>query len=158
MTQPPCEQTTAWHHLENIFDARGRSFDLRQAFHDHPERTQMLSIAAPLVFGDLSKHLWDGDIRDALLALAAERGVTARRDAMLHGEVINTTEHRTVRHAALRTPAGSPFDDEAAGKARAEAARFLTSPKRFAPKARSPTLSTLASVAPTWDPRWQWLR
>jgi len=125
MTQPPCEQTTAWHHLENIFDARGRSFDLRQAFHDHPERTQMLSIAAPLVFGDLSKHLWDGDIRDALLALAAERGVTARRDAMLHGEVINTTEHRTVRHAALRTPAGSPFDDEAAGKARAEAAAFL---------------------------------
>ncbi|NBT79241.1 MAG: glucose-6-phosphate isomerase, partial [Betaproteobacteria bacterium] len=78
-----------------------------------------------MVFGDLSKHLWDDGIRDALIALAAERGVAERRDAMLRGEAINTTEHRTVQHAALRTPAGAPTDGASAALARTEAAKFL---------------------------------
>jgi len=125
MSLPPCDQTLAWHHLQGWFDTRGRDFDLRQAFHDHPQRSAQLAIEAPMVFGDLSKHLWDEEIRDALLALAADRGVTERRDAMLRGDPINSTEHRSVRHTALRTPAGAPSDDAAAALARAEAAAFL---------------------------------
>jgi glucose-6-phosphate isomerase len=125
MSQPPCDQTAAWHQLQTLFNARGRDFDLRQAFHDHPQRSSTLAVEAPMVFGDLSKHLWDDGIRDALIALAAERGVAERRDAMLRGEAINTTEHRTVRHAALRTPAGAPTDDASAALARTEAAAFM---------------------------------
>ncbi|NBW46250.1 MAG: glucose-6-phosphate isomerase, partial [Betaproteobacteria bacterium] len=94
MSQPPCDQTPTWHQLRTLFEGRGGDFDLRQAFLDHPQRSSTLSVEAPMVFGDLSKHLWDEGIRDALIALAAERGVAERRDAMLRGEAINTTEHR----------------------------------------------------------------
>jgi len=125
MTTPPCDKTPAWQHLQRLYDTRGRAFELRQAFQDQAQRGTDFSIAAPLVFGDLSKHLWDGEIRNALIALAAERGVSERRDAMLQGEPINSTEQRSVRHVALRTPAGSAFDDQAASEARAEKDAFL---------------------------------
>jgi glucose-6-phosphate isomerase len=39
-----------------------------------------------------------------LMALAREREVEERRDAMFAGEKINTTEHRPVLHVALRAP------------------------------------------------------
>jgi len=42
-----------------------------------------------------------------LAALAAERGVRERTAAMFRGDVINTTEKRSVLHVALRMPAGS---------------------------------------------------
>ena len=46
----------------------------------------------------------------ALLALAEEVGVTARRDAMFAGQHINVTEDRAVLHTALRQPATSAVE------------------------------------------------
>ena len=57
---------------------------------------------------DYSKTSMDGAVRDALLALAEERGVPARRAAMFTGEPINETEGRAVLHTALRNLAGQP--------------------------------------------------
>ncbi len=57
---------------------------------------------------DYSKTSMDGAARDALLALAKERGVAARREAMFTGEPINETEGRAVLHTALRNLAGQP--------------------------------------------------
>jgi len=54
---------------------------------------------------DLSKNLVDADVEAALLALADQVGVAARRDAMFAGEHINVTEDRAVLHTALRLPA-----------------------------------------------------
>ena len=57
---------------------------------------------------DYSKTQIDKDIRDDLLKLADQAGVSARRDAMFAGEKINETEGRAVLHTALRNIDGSP--------------------------------------------------
>jgi glucose-6-phosphate isomerase len=63
---------------------------------------------------DYSKTSIDADARDALLALAQDRGVPERREAMFTGQPINETEGRAVLHTALRNLSGQPVmvDDE----------------------------------------------
>jgi glucose-6-phosphate isomerase len=95
------------------FEAHGRALDLREAFERDPGRFDAMSVVAPEVFADLSKNLVDTATLHFLLDLADECGVAGRRDAMLRGDAINTTEDRAVLHTALRAPRGSaPFSDE----------------------------------------------
>ena len=56
---------------------------------------------------DYSKHRVTDETLRRLLALARERGVEERWDAMLRGERINVTEDRAVLHTALRQPRGA---------------------------------------------------
>ena len=109
-----CDQTEAWAALAGHFEAHGRGLDLREAFARDPGRFESLGIEAPEVFADLSKNLIDTATLHFLLDLARECGVPARRDAMLAGAPVNTTEGRAVLHTALRAPRGSaaPFGDE----------------------------------------------
>ena len=101
-----CDRTPAWAALHRLYRERGRSFDLRAAFDADPQRFAALSFAAPEVFADLSKNLLDAATLEALLALARECGLEARRDAMLAGAPVNATEGRAVLHTALRAPRG----------------------------------------------------
>ncbi|WP_324754695.1 glucose-6-phosphate isomerase [Roseovarius sp. Pro17] len=57
---------------------------------------------------DYSKTSIAEDARAALLALAEDRGVAARREAMFTGQPINETEDRAVLHTALRDLSGKP--------------------------------------------------
>ncbi|MEO5697617.1 MAG: glucose-6-phosphate isomerase [Burkholderiaceae bacterium] len=109
-----CDRTEAWAALAGHFEAHGRDLDLRDAFSRDPNRAEALSFtAAPEVFADLSKNLVDTATLHFLLDLARECGVEARRDAMLSGAPINTTENRAVLHTALRAPRGTaPHSDE----------------------------------------------
>ncbi len=50
------------------------------------------------------------EVLDALLALADQVGVAARRDAMFRGDHINVTEDRAVLHTALRLPADATLE------------------------------------------------
>jgi glucose-6-phosphate isomerase len=115
-TTPPflrCDRSATWAELQAHFEAKGRRFDLRQAFAQDPRRFADFGVEAPEVFADLSKNRLDADALALLLALARECGVEARRDAMLAGEPINTTEGRAVLHTALRAPRGAgPHTDE----------------------------------------------
>jgi len=105
-----CDRTQAWAALQGHFEAHGRDFDLREAFARDASRFDAMSVEAPEVFADLSKNLVDTATLHFLLDLAAECGVATRRDAMLRGDPINTTEGRAVLHTALRAPAGEgPF-------------------------------------------------
>ena len=105
-----CDRTQAWAALRGHFEAHGRDFDLREAFARDASRFDAMSVEAPEVFADLSKNLVDTATLHFLLDLAAECGVATRRDAMLRGDPINTTEGRAVLHTALRAPAGEgPF-------------------------------------------------
>ncbi len=115
--QPPrCDATVAWAALQGHFEAHGRSLDLREAFARDPGRFDSFSLQAPGVFADLSKNLWDLNTRRLLTELAGECGLEARRDAMLAGAPVNTTEGRAVLHTALRAPRGAaPFSDEVHG-------------------------------------------
>jgi glucose-6-phosphate isomerase len=102
-----CDRTVAWRALQGHFEAHGRDFDLRDAFARDPTRADAFSLEAPEVFADLSKNRWDLLTRKLLLDLAQETGMPARRDAMLAGEPINSTEGRAVLHTALRAPRGA---------------------------------------------------
>ncbi len=100
--------TAAWARLEKL--AHAFTPDLRAWFADDPARADRLTLSAVDLQADLSKNLVDATILDALLALADEVGVTARRDAMFRGDPINVTEHRAVLHTALRLPADATLE------------------------------------------------
>ena len=113
---PRCDTTVAWRALQGHFEGHGRELDLREAFARDPQRFEAFALQAPEVFADLSKNRWDIATRRLLVELARECGVEARRDAMLAGEPINTTEGRAVLHTALRAPPGHGlFSDEVQG-------------------------------------------
>ena len=113
MTFKRCDTTVAWGALQGHFEAHGRELDLREAFARDPQRFDAFSLQAPEVFADLSKNRWDLVTRRLLIELARECGLEARRDAMLKGAPINTTEGRAVLHTALRAPPGQGlFSDE----------------------------------------------
>ena len=104
MMNKRCDRTEAWAALAGHYEAHGRAFDIREAFARDPGRLDAFSVEAPEIFADLSKNRIDTATLRFLLDLAAECGIEARRDAMLRGEPINTTEGRAVLHTALRAP------------------------------------------------------
>jgi glucose-6-phosphate isomerase len=96
-------ETAAWQalaaHYEQIKDVH-----LRQFFADDPGRGERLTAEAAGLYLDYSKNRITDETVRLLLALAQERGVAERRDAMFRGEKINITEQRAVLHVALRAP------------------------------------------------------
>jgi glucose-6-phosphate isomerase len=110
---PRCDTTVAWTALQGHYQAHGRDLDLREAFARDPQRFDAFAIEAPEVFADLSKNRWDLATRRLLVELARECQLEARRDAMLAGAPINSTEGRAVLHTALRAPRGDGlFSDD----------------------------------------------
>ncbi len=77
---------------------------LATLFADDPGRAGRYVVEVGDLRIDYSKQPIDAPILEALLALARERGVEARRDAMFAGDHINVTEDRAVMHVALRAP------------------------------------------------------
>ncbi len=92
--------TAEWHALVEHRDAGVPP--LRKLFADESDRLRRLAVDAGDLHIDLSKQRLDRTALDLLLALARRAGVEARREAMFTGEAINTTEHRSVLHTALR--------------------------------------------------------
>jgi glucose-6-phosphate isomerase len=107
---PPVDPTatSAWARLAALAD--GFAPDLRRWFADDEGRVGRLTFEAADLHVDLSKALLTDDVLEALLQLADEVGVAARRDAMLAGEHINVTEDRAVLHTALRLPADAALE------------------------------------------------
>jgi glucose-6-phosphate isomerase len=101
----PVDPTTTapWARLTDL--AAQLEPDLRGWFAADAGRAERLTFDAADLHVDLSKGLVDDDVLAALLALADEVGLEARRDAMFRGERINVTEDRAVLHTALRLPA-----------------------------------------------------
>jgi glucose-6-phosphate isomerase len=77
---------------------------LRDLFAQDPGRVARCTTVAAGLTADWSKHRVVPETMELLFALARHAGVEARRDAMLRGERINTTEGRSVLHTALRAP------------------------------------------------------
>ncbi len=80
------------------------SWSMRTLFANDTARFKKMSLNAAGLFLDYSKNLLQAETLSLLLALAQERGVVERRNALFCGEKINFTEHRAVLHTALRTP------------------------------------------------------
>ncbi len=106
MNRTELTNTPAWQalrtHCEGI-----KSRHLRDMFAQDPGRGDRMTAEGAGLYLDFSKNRITGETLRLLLQLAGERGVAARRDAMFHGEKINTTEARSAFHVALRAPKGS---------------------------------------------------
>ena len=100
--------TPAWRRLQELHD--GLQVDFRQWFASDPERASRYSLPAADLYVDLSKNYLTPEIRQALVQLAEEVDLPGRRDAMFAGDTINTTEHRSVLHTALRQPADTRLE------------------------------------------------
>jgi glucose-6-phosphate isomerase len=103
MRQPPLTSTASFQALET-HAIEAEDWQMRSLFAADPQRFARMSVEAADLFLDYSKNRVDGRTLELLAALARERGVEQRRDAMFAGEKINNTENRAVLHTALRAP------------------------------------------------------
>ncbi len=94
--------TPAWGQLAAL--AQALQPDLRGWFAADPQRAEKFTLTAGDLFVDLSKNLINADVVAALVELAQQVGLEAKRDAMYRGDRINVTENRSVLHTALRRP------------------------------------------------------
>jgi glucose-6-phosphate isomerase len=77
---------------------------LRELFAEDPDRGRQLSLTVGDLYIDYSKHRVTRETLALLAGLARTAGLEQRRDAMLAGRHINTSEDRAVLHTALRLP------------------------------------------------------
>ena len=105
MIQPALASRPAWRALVAHPAAVGATH-LRDLFAADPGRGERLALEAAGIYLDYSKNRVIDETMTLLAALARECGLVERTAAMFRGDVINTTEKRSVLHVALRMPAG----------------------------------------------------
>ena len=96
-------EVPAWSQLQSHYE-QIRGTHLRELFADDPERGERLRAEAAGLYLDFSKNRVSDETLMLLGALAQQRGVAERREAMFAGEHINVSEDRAVLHVALRMP------------------------------------------------------
>ena len=84
------------------------SVHMRDQFDADPKRFSRFSLTLDDLLFDFSKNRIDADAVAALVDLARNCGLEAKRGAMFSGEPINTTEGRAVLHTALRNRSADP--------------------------------------------------
>lgn len=77
---------------------------LRELFAADTKRGQRFILEAAGLYLDYSKNRIDDQTLQLLAALATDCDLTGRINAMFRGDVINSTEQRSVLHIALRAP------------------------------------------------------
>ncbi len=92
--------SSAWRAL-TAHHAQINDLHLRTLFADDPGRAERFCAEGAGLFLDYSKNRINGETMRLLLALAEDRGVAARRDAMFAGEAINITERRAAPYCTL---------------------------------------------------------
>ena len=88
---------------------------LRELFAADSQRAVAFTRTAADLRADFSKQRITRETLRCLLEVAVAADVEGRRDAMIAGEKINSTEQRAVLHTALRAPRGTVvnvFDDD----------------------------------------------
>ena len=102
----PLRERPSWKALEQHHAEIGGRH-LRELFAEDPGRGERLSAEAAGLYLDYSKNRVTDETMGLLIDLARESGLEERRDMMFAGEPINTSEHRSVLHVALRMPRDS---------------------------------------------------
>jgi len=91
--------------IEKLKSRRAEApLDMREAFRADPGRASRYRIALDDLTMDFSKCAIDETVADLLIDLAKAANIESRRNAMMAGVAINTTENRAVLHTALRAP------------------------------------------------------
>jgi glucose-6-phosphate isomerase len=102
---PALREAPAWADLQADYE-RIQGTHLRDLFAADPQRGERLVATGAGLFLDFSKNRIGDETVMLLGALAKQRGVEERREAMFAGEHINVSEDRAVLHVALRMPRG----------------------------------------------------
>ncbi len=157
----PLTKRAAWKALE-VHYSKIRELHLRKLFADDAARGERMAVEAVGIYLDYSKQRITDETLALLLQLAKESDLTARINAMFHGEKINVTEKRAVLHVALRLPKGNPSSWTAKTwfpKCMPCSTKWPTSQTECAgasgkatPASRSEMSSISASAVLTWDP------
>jgi glucose-6-phosphate isomerase len=98
--------TPAWNALAQHAGEIGAKH-LRELFDEDPDRGRELTLTVGDLYVDYSKHRVTRETLKLLIDLAKAADLEGRRDAMLSGVHINTSEDRAVLHTALRLPRGA---------------------------------------------------
>ena len=98
-TFSPVHLSPAWHLLQNL--ATGNFASLRELLSD-AARSSSMQLQACGIQMDFSHQRVNETVLQALQALAKERQVDDQLRAMFGAQAINSTEHRSVLHVALR--------------------------------------------------------
>jgi glucose-6-phosphate isomerase len=96
-------EAPAWAQLQAHYE-QIRGAHLRDLFAADPERGERLRAEGAGLYLDFSKNRVTDETLLLLGALAEQRGVVERREAMFAGERLNVSEDRAVLHVALRMP------------------------------------------------------
>ena len=100
-------QASAWKALQRHAETLSGTH-LRDLL-DQPGRFEALSRQHDYCLLDFSRHRLTDDTLKLLIALANEREVPRRIQALFAGEAVNATESRPAQHMALRAPASPPL-------------------------------------------------
>ena len=111
-TLQPIEESSAWQALK-IHQQEVRLLQIKDLFASDPDRFKWLSLQAPGLLFDYSKHLITPETLKLLVALAEQAGISEAIAAMFAGKPINNTESRPALHVALRSPANSSPQEKA---------------------------------------------
>ncbi|AWS40315.1 glucose-6-phosphate isomerase [Streptosporangium sp. 'caverna'] len=106
MPTVPLRERASWKALEQHHAEIGGRH-LRELFAEDPERGERMTAEAAGLYLDYSKNRVTDETLRLLVELARDSEVEQRRDMMFRGEPINTSEHRSVLHVALRMPKGT---------------------------------------------------
>ena len=91
--------------LKNLKSHRkSTKLDMRKTFAKDDSRFSKFSVSHEDMLLDYSKCAVTTKTMQLLSTLSKSAKIEAARDAMMRGDVINTTEHRAVLHTALRRP------------------------------------------------------
>ncbi len=131
---PALTDRPTWRALAAHHDAIGET-TLRGLFARDADRGERLVLEAAGLYLDYSKQRVSDETTGLLVALAEACGVAERRAAMFRGDAINTTEHRSVLHVALRMPKGESLVVDGTDVV-AEVHGMLDRMKAFAAKVR----------------------
>jgi len=102
----PITDSPEWRRLTDHHAALA-DVHLRALFAGDPKRGEALTVEAGDLFLDYSKNRITAETIGLLAALAERADLAGRIEALWRGEKINTTEHRSVLHIALRMPRGA---------------------------------------------------
>jgi glucose-6-phosphate isomerase len=98
---PQINQSPIWQSLK-LHQKDIASTSLREMFQLDPNRFDKFHIQLDDLLLDYSKHRISKETMALLVNLAKEADIEGWRDLMFSGEKINSTEHRSVLHTALR--------------------------------------------------------
>ncbi len=135
MATTPINERPEWSALVEHFD-KLTDTTIGSLFQSDPSRASNLTLEACDITADISKTKTTEETWDKLFALAEAADVEGRRDAMLRGDRINTTEDRSVLHTALRHDLDSSLTVEGENVVE-DVHRVLKSMGEFANRVRS---------------------